>query len=94
MNAFPPELERNYTAIILPGEGAKASNVAMRSIKANAIGSLVTVQGIVTRASDVKPCMQVAVYACEACGNEVYQVIHGKEFTPKVECPSYKCVKN
>lgn len=38
--------------------------------------------------------MQVAVYACEACGNEVYQVIHSKEFTPKVECPSFKCQKN
>jgi DNA replication licensing factor MCM7 len=44
--------------------------------------------------SDVKPCMQVAVYACDACGNEVYQVIFGKTFTPKVECPSIKCVKN
>jgi DNA replication licensing factor MCM7 len=38
--------------------------------------------------------MQVAVYACDACGNEVYQVIFGKTFTPKVECPSIKCVKN
>ena len=44
----------------------------MREIKSNQIGSLVTVKGIVTRASDVKPCIQVAVYACDSCGFEVY----------------------
>jgi DNA replication licensing factor MCM7 len=36
----------------------------------------------------------VAVYACDACGFEVYQCINGRQFTPKVECPSQKCVKN
>ena len=54
---------------------AKKTFVKMREIKSNAVGGLVTVKGIVTRASDVKPCMQVAVYACDACGFEVYQVI-------------------
>lgn len=66
----------------------------MREIKSNHIGSLISIKGIVTRCTDVKPCMQVAVYACDACGNEVYQVIFGKIFTPKFECPSEKCVKN
>lgn len=72
----------------------KKTFVKMREIKANAVGALVTVKGIVTRCSDVKPCMQVAVYACDACGFEVYHVINSKTFTPKVECPSQKCVKN
>lgn len=44
----------------------------MRKIKANSVGSLVVVKGIVTRCADVKPCIQVAVYACDACGFEVY----------------------
>jgi DNA replication licensing factor MCM7 len=44
----------------------------MREVKSTNIGSLVTVKGIVTRASDVKPCMKVAVFACDACGFEVY----------------------
>ena len=92
-NALPPELERQYTVIITPGQ-AKVQHVKLREIKANSIGSLVCVQGIVTRCSDVKPAMQVAVYACEACGNEVYQVVHGKEFTPLSQCPSQKCEKN
>lgn len=66
----------------------------MRKIKANAVGSLVVVKGIVTRCSAVQPCIQVADYACDACGFEVYQVINQKQFTPLVECPSMKCVKN
>lgn len=44
----------------------------MREIKATSIGSLVTIRGIVVRASDVKPQMQVAVYVCDVCGFEVY----------------------
>ena len=91
--ALPPELERQYTVIVTPG-GAKVEHVKLREIKANNIGALVCVRGIVTRCSDVKPAMQVAVYACEACGNEVYQVVHGKEFTPLSQCPSQKCEKN
>lgn len=77
-NLIPPELERQYSLIIKPGgENGKMQKhfQRMRDIKSNAIGSLVCVKGIVTRCSDVKPCMQVAVYACDACGMEVYQVI-------------------
>lgn len=44
----------------------------MRDVRSNSIGGLVNVKGIVTRVSDVKPCIQVAVYACDVCGFEVY----------------------
>ena len=93
-SGIPPELERSYHLSIVPGAEAKKEFAKMREIKANAVGSLVTVKGIVTRCSDVKPCIQVADYACDVCGYEVYQVISGKVFTPIVECPSQKCVKN
>jgi len=93
-NQIPPELERQYHVCILPGMNSKKDVVKMREIKANQVGSLVSVKGIVTRCSDVKPCIKVAVFACDACGNEVYQVINKKEFTPVVECPSQKCIKN
>lgn len=66
----------------------------MREIKANQVGSLIVVKGIVTRCTAVNPCIQVAEYACDACGFEVYQVINATTFTPLVECPSQKCVKN
>ena len=92
---IPAELERSYNLIIVPGgQNGKKTFQRMRDIKSNMIGSLINVKGIVTRASDVKPCMQVAVYACDACGNEVYQVINQKQFTPKIECPGIRCQKN
>ena len=55
---------------------------------------MVTIRGIVTRASDVKPCIKVAVSACDICGYEIYMVVTSKEFSPIVECPSVKCRKN
>jgi DNA replication licensing factor MCM7 len=66
----------------------------MRDVRSNQIGSLVTCKGIVTRVSDVKPCIKVAVYACEVCGAENYQIVNTREFNPKVECESNKCRTN
>jgi len=91
---IPPELDRGYHLSIVPGANSKHGVQKMREIKANQIGSLVLVKGIVTRCSAVKPCIEVAEYACDACGFEVYHVINGKTFTPLVECPSERCVKN
>jgi DNA replication licensing factor MCM7 len=91
---IPPELERNYQIVLIPGEYSKKSVVKMRDIKSSCIGSLVTMKGIVVRASDVKPCVQVAVYTCQLCGFEVYQVINSKEFNPQIICPSEKCKTN
>ena len=91
---IPAELERGYQVLLNFGEMAKKKVLKMREVRSAMIGSLVTVRGIVTRASDVKPCMTVAVYACDVCGFEVYQIINAREFNPKIECPSNKCVKN
>jgi DNA replication licensing factor MCM7 len=55
---IPPELERNYHLSIVPGGAlTKKTFVKMREIKASSVGGLVSVKGIVTRVSDVKPCM-------------------------------------
>lgn len=45
---------------------------AIREVKALDIGSLVTVQAMVTRSSDVKPLITVATYTCDVCGYEIY----------------------
>ena len=91
---LPPELERNYQLFIVHGEFAKKQIQRMRDVKSNQIGSLVTCKGIVTRVSDVRPCLHVAVYACEVCGAENYQIVNSREFTPKFECESFKCRAN
>jgi DNA replicative helicase MCM subunit Mcm2 (Cdc46/Mcm family) len=55
---------------------SKGRPFTIREVKASNIGQLVRIAGIVTRCSDVKPLMQVAVYTCEDCGFEIYQVIY------------------
>lgn len=47
----------------------------VRDIRAESIGHLVTVRGIVTRATEVKPMMAVATYTCDQCGAETYQPV-------------------
>ena len=54
-----------------------AKHVAIREVKADSIGKLVCVKGIVTRATEVKPMMQVATYTCDQCGAETYQPVSG-----------------
>ncbi|KAI5416847.1 Mcm2-7 hexameric complex component [Lathyrus oleraceus] len=49
---------------------------------------------VITRCSDVKPLMQVAVYTCEDCGFEIYQEVTARIFMPLFECPSRRCVMN
>lgn len=52
----------------------KAPMMAIREVKAADIGHLVTIKGIITRCTDVKPLMAVATYTCDECGFEIYQV--------------------
>ena len=54
---------------------AAAKHVAVRDIKAEHIGRLVQVKGIVTRATEVKPMLRVATYTCDQCGAETYQPV-------------------
>ncbi|NXX15712.1 MCM7 factor, partial [Podargus strigoides] len=45
----------------------------IRAVRAECVGKLVTVRGIVTRVTEVKPMMVVATYSCDQCGAETYQ---------------------
>ena len=47
----------------------------VRDVRADSIGHLVSVRGIVTRATEVKPMMAVATYTCDQCGAETYQPV-------------------
>lgn len=52
-----------------------AKGYSVRDIKADKIGKLVTVRGIVTRCSDVMPLLVVATYTCDQCGAETFQPV-------------------
>ena len=65
---------------------------SLRQIRAPSLGKMVSVKGMVVRATDVKPCTVVATYACDRCGAEVYQPLDGqREFLPARACPSPIC---
>ena len=53
----------------------RARSMSVRNVKADSIGKLVTVRGIVTRSTEVKPIMCVATYTCDQCGAESYQPV-------------------
>jgi DNA replication licensing factor MCM7 len=87
-NNLPPELQRNYELYIIRGMDEPKTELKMREINAETIGSLVTFRGIVTRTTEIRPCIEVACYSCEACGNETYQTVHNKEFKQLDQCPA------
>ncbi|KAL9085510.1 MAG: hypothetical protein Q9165_007555 [Trypethelium subeluteriae] len=97
---FPPELTRRYTLNFKPLTPAGASSersskaMAVRHVKGEHLGHLITVRGITTRVSDVKPSVQVNAYSCDICGSEVFQPVTTKQFTPLVDCPSTECQTN
>ena len=52
--------------------------LSLREVRSSSIGQLVTITGMIVRASDVKPHCVVATYTCDKCGCEVYQEIKGR----------------
>jgi len=91
-NAFPPILMRRYELRLIPrADGLKA--YSLRHIRSSSIGKLVSVKGMITRCSDVKPTCEVCTYSCDRCGFEIYQETKGKSFNPKRMCPSPYCVQ-
>ncbi|EDO15358.1 hypothetical protein Kpol_457p9 [Vanderwaltozyma polyspora DSM 70294] len=102
---FPANLTRRYFLYFKPlsqkhamrrkrFKSTSAAPLSVRQIKGNSLGKLITVRGIVTRVSDVKPSVMVIAYTCDQCGYEIFQEVHSKTFTPLTECTSRECVQN
>ncbi|PYH77887.1 MCM-domain-containing protein [Aspergillus uvarum CBS 121591] len=97
---FPPELTRRYTVNFKPLTPSGSSTdrqskaIAVRNVRAEHIGSLITVRGITTRVSDVKPAVEINAYTCDRCGSEVFQPVTTKQFLPMTECKSTECQTN
>ncbi|GLT56872.1 hypothetical protein SLA2020_298870 [Shorea laevis] len=92
LKKMPPEIKRYYEVYFKAISKGRAFTI--REVKASYIGKLVRISGIVTRCSDVKPLMQVAVYTCEECGFEIYQEVIARVFMPLFECPTDRCKVN
>ncbi|KAI7005674.1 MCM-domain-containing protein [Hortaea werneckii] len=97
---FPAELTRRYTLNFKPITPAGSSDqknskaLAVRQVRGEHLGHLITIRGIATRVSDVKPSVQVNAYSCDRCGHEIFQPVTAKQFTPLIECTSEDCTKN
>lgn len=88
---YPPDLIRRAEISFKP---AHAQTIPIREVKADCIGQLVTVRGIVTRTTDVKPKVTIATYTCDQCGCETFQPVRGLDYTPLFECTSSVCQAN
>ncbi|XP_074591820.1 DNA replication licensing factor MCM7 [Curcuma longa] len=98
LKKMPAEIKRFFEVYIRISKAMKNASKdtpsTIREVKAEHIGELVMISGIITRCSDVKPLMQVAVYTCEDCGFEIYQEVTARVFMPLFECPSTRCQIN
>ncbi|CAF3577212.1 unnamed protein product [Rotaria socialis] len=92
MNHYPEELMRRFELYFKPPQTQKSLSV--RQVKSNNIGKLISVKGVVTRTTEVKPMISVATYTCDVCGSETYQPITSPTFMPLVMCQSQDCVTN
>jgi replicative DNA helicase Mcm len=85
--------DRDYvTKIVESGHEFKArlrnvttGKVKLRMIRANHIGKLIMVDGIITRVSEVKPQLTVALFEC-SCGNKIPVDQFEGRFTPPTAC--------
>lgn len=97
---FPAELTRRYYLTFKPvtpsgsAEERYKKALAVRNVRGEHLGHLITVRGITTRVSDVKPAVLVNAYTCDRCGCEIFQPVTAKQFTPMAECPSEECKAN
>jgi DNA replication licensing factor MCM7 len=89
---FPPELMRRFEVYFKTQASDKV--LPIREVKAGQIGKLISIKGIVTRATEVKPMMQVATYTCDQCGAETFQPINSTSFMPQISCPGEDCRVN
>jgi DNA replication licensing factor MCM7 len=94
---FPAELTRRYTLVFKPQSGSAgkpAKALAVRQVRGEHLGHLITVRAIATRVSDVKPVVQVSAYTCDRCGCEIFQPVSDKHYGPLTLCPSQDCKMN
>ena len=87
---IPAEIKRRYELIIVPKD-EKVEITPLRQVGADQIGKLISVVGIVTRASDVKPHIAVASFVCDVCGHEEFKTVGGMTYLPLFECNSDVC---
>jgi DNA replication licensing factor MCM7 len=94
---YPSQLTRRYTLVFKPRTSTPDNPVkalSVRQVRGDHLGHLITIRGISTRVSDVKPIVQVSAYTCDRCGCEIFQPVTDKQYGPLTLCPSKDCQEN
>jgi DNA replication licensing factor MCM7 len=94
---YPSQLTRRYTLVFKPRTSTPDNPVkalSVRQVRGDHLGQLITIRGIATRVSDVKPIVQVSAYTCDRCGCEIFQPVTDKQYGPLTMCPSKDCEEN
>ncbi|GAB1310821.1 DNA replication licensing factor MCM7 [Madurella fahalii] len=94
---YPAQLTRRYTLVFKPRTStpdAPVKALSVRQVRGDHLGHLITIRGIATRVSDVKPIVQVSAYTCDRCGCEIFQPVTDKQYGPLTMCPSKDCEDN
>ncbi|KAK4157846.1 MCM2/3/5 family-domain-containing protein [Chaetomidium leptoderma] len=94
---YPSQLTRRYTLVFKPRTSTHDNPVkalSVRQVRGDHLGHLITIRGIATRVSDVKPIVQVSAYTCDRCGCEIFQPVTDKQYGPLTVCPSKDCEEN
>jgi DNA replication licensing factor MCM7 len=91
--AIMTKLNWNFQVLFKPWMD-KTKVLPLREIKAPVVGSLVSLDCLVTRVGPVQPRMEIASYQCEICQAHIWQVISDDEFMPVSECPTPACKTN
>jgi DNA replication licensing factor MCM7 len=94
---YPAQLTRRYTLVFKPRTStpeAPVKALSVRQVRGDHLGHLITIRGIVTRVSDVKPIVQVSAYTCDRCGCEIFQPVTDKQYGPLTVCVSKDCQEN
>ncbi|EGW32845.1 DNA helicase and DNA replication licensing factor [Spathaspora passalidarum NRRL Y-27907] len=90
-NTFPAKLTRRYCLYFKPLSTNVSKALSVRQVKGKYVGHYITVRGIITRVTDVKPTVLVNAYTCDKCGYEIFQEVNSKSFTPLSQCTSPSC---
>ena len=64
---------------------------SVRTLRTDLIGSMVTLQGTVTRTSDVRPELLVAAFRCDKCGLLADKIAQNYHFTRPTLCKNPRC---
>jgi len=90
--AIMTKLNWSFQVLFKPASSMKV--LPLREIKAPVVGSLVSMDCVVTRVGPVQPRMEIASYQCEVCQAHIWQVIGDDQFMPVSECPTPACKTN